>query len=183
MKKCQHQWEMTDIEFGFLFYEKCFHCDGLRTYFSIEGLDHLGEAYREEDHFWSIVEKAQSIRFNLSCTQCHRLEKFTDLMGFLYCTGCLPECEVEKIQNELKSEKVWIIVAFGHLPQTIKNPISSYKLDILTDYFNQRRDTSRSKIKVISFNLITDFTLCKGEFIHDVGMLSSKPPEERKPLF
>ena len=183
MKNCQHQWKMTNIQFGFVFFEKCYHCNDLRTYFSMEGSALIGEEYREEDHFWNIVEKAQSFIFDLKCTRCNNLEKFTNLMGLLYCTGCLSDCEVEKMQKKFYAEKTWIIVAFGHLPQAIIEPIPSYKMDILSSYFNQRRDTSRSRIKMVPFNLIKDFTQCKGDFIHDVGMLSTEPPKERKHIF
>ena len=34
MSTCQHEWEMTDIQFGFIIFKKCSYCDGLRTYFS-----------------------------------------------------------------------------------------------------------------------------------------------------
>jgi hypothetical protein len=86
-------------------------------------------------------------------------------------------------QKKHAPEKTWILVAFGHLPEAKENPISEEKLGILTDFFNQRRDTKRSKIKLLPFNLIKDLTYCRGEFIHDIGMLSQEPPEERKSLF
>jgi len=69
------------------------------------------------------------------------------------------------------------------LPRAISDPIPDNKLDILTDYFNQRRDTSRSRMKIVPFNLIEDLSRCKGEFMHDVGMLSLEPPEDRKSPF
>jgi hypothetical protein len=180
---CGHRWEMTNINFGFVVFEKCFHCNGLRTYFSMEDTPILGDKYREGDHFWSRVENAQSFRFDLRCTKCGHSEKFEDLMGLLHCTGCLPDCEVEILRKKYEKERTWILVAFGFLPKAKTELIPSYKLDILTDYFNQRRDTSRSRIKIVSFNLIEDLSLCRGDFIHDVGMLSLEPPEERKPLF
>jgi hypothetical protein len=104
-------------------------------------------------------------------------------MGFFYCTGCLPDCEVEILQSVLRAEKTSLVVAFGFLPQAKTQPISQAKLDILTDYFNQRRDTSRSRVKVVPLNLIADLSRCRGEFIHDVGMLSAEVPGERRSLF
>ncbi len=183
MPDCKHQWEMTNTEFGFVSFEKCFHCSNIRTYFTLEQSPHLGEEYREAPHFWNSVENAQSFRFDLKCTACKYVIEFRDLMGLLYCTDCMPECEVAELQKKYAKERTWIFLAFGHLPEAKENPISTEKLDILTDYFNQRRDTTRSKIKLLSFNLIKDLTCCRGEFIHDVGMLSQEPPEERKPLF
>ncbi len=183
MSDCRHQWEMTNIRFGFVVFEKCFHCNGLRTFFSIEDASFLGDKYREGGHFWSRVENAQSFRFDLRCTKCSHLEKFDDLMGLLHCTGCLPDCEVEILRMKYEKERTWVLVAFGFLPEAKTMPIPSYKINILTDYFNQRRDTSRSMIKIIPFNLIEDLSRCKGEFIHDVGMLSQEPPKSRKSLF
>lgn len=184
MSECQHQWEMTNVRFGFVVFEKCFHCSQLRTYFSSEHTPVLGDKYREGDHYWSRVENAQSFTFDLRCTQCEKTEKFDDLMGLLHCTGCLPDCQIETLIKKYETQKTWVLVAFGFLPQAKTEPIPSHKLDVLTDYFNQRRDTSRSKIKIVPFNLIEDLSRCKGDFIHDVGMLSVEPPsEERKPLF
>lgn len=183
MSECQHQWEMTNIQFGFVVFEKCFHCNGLRTYFSLEDTPILGDRYREGDHYWSRMENAQSFRFDLRCTECDHVEKFRDLMGLLHCTGCLADCEVERLQRKYKAERTFLLVAFGFLPKALTEPIPAYRLDILTDYFNQRRDTSRSKIKIVPFHLIEDLSRCKGDFIHDVGMLSQEPVTERKPLF
>ena len=183
MDTCRHEWEMTNIQYGFVSFEKCFHCNTLRTYFSPEGDASVGEEYRDGEHFYNILEKAQTLHFDFRCTRCDRLVSFKDLMGLLYCTGCMPDCEVEKIQKKLESERTWIIVAFGHLPEAVKKPLSAEKLNILTNYFNQRRDTSRSRIKIVPFNLIEDLSRCKGDFIHDVGMLSLEPPPGRKPLF
>ncbi|HEX9912950.1 MAG TPA: hypothetical protein VGB01_06880 [candidate division Zixibacteria bacterium] len=183
MSECQHQWEMRNIQFGFVVFEKCFHCSGLRTYFSVEDIPILGDKYREGDCYWSRVENAQSFRFDLQCTKCNHLEKFNDLMGLLHCTGCLPDCGVEILRKKYEAERTWVMVAFGFLPKAKEKPIPEYKLDILTDYFNQGRDINRSRIKIVPFNLIEDLSRCKGDFVHDVGMLSLEPPEERKPLF
>lgn len=183
MPDCQHLWEMTNVQFGFVVFEKCFHCGGLRTYFSAENVPILGDKYREGDCFWSRVENAQSFRFDLQCKRCNHLEKFDDIMGLLHCTGCLPECKVDILRIRYEAEKTWILVAFGFLSKEETRPIPEYKLDVLSDYFNQRRDTSRSRIKIVSFDLIEDVSHCRGDFIHDVGMLSLEPPKERKSLF
>jgi hypothetical protein len=182
VSECQHRWEMTNIQFGFVVFEKCFHCNSLRTYFSVEDAPILGDKYREGDCSYSRLENAQSFRFDLRCTKCNHLEKFEDLMGFLHCTGCLPDCKVEILRKEYEARRTWILVAFGFLPQAKTKPMAAYKLDMLTDYFNQRRDTSRSMIKIVSFDLIEDLSRCKGDFIHDVGMLSTEPQKDREPL-
>ena len=183
MSECLHQWAMTNVQFGFVVFEKCFHCNSLGTYFSAEDTPILGDKYREGDCYWSRVENAQTFRFDLQCRQCGREEKFGDLMGLLHCTGCLADCEVEAMQKKYEQDKTWILVAFGFIYKDKRQPLPPAKVDILTDYFNQRRDTSRSLIKIVSFDLIKDLSVCRGDFIHDVGMLSLEPPEERKHLF
>jgi hypothetical protein len=183
MPSCQHLWGMINIQFGFVVFEKCFHCGGLRTFFVFEDIPVLGDKYREGDCFWSCVENAQSFRFDLQCSKCGYIERFDDLMGLLHCTGCLAECQIDVLRREYESEKTWILVAFGFLPKRETRPIPEYKLDILSDYFNQRRDTSRSRIKIVSFDLIEDVSCCRGDFMYDVGMLSLEPPGERRTLF
>jgi hypothetical protein len=183
MSTCQHLWEMTNIEYGFVIFEKCFHCRGLRTYFAVEDAAIPGEKYREGDCYWTRVENAQTFQFDLRCTRCGHVEKFNDLMGLLHCTGCLADCPVEVLQRQYEKEKTWLLVAFGFLPQALAAPTPEYKLAVLTDYFNQSRDVSRSRMKIISSRLIQDLTRCKGDFIHDQGMLSLEPPLVRKPLF
>jgi hypothetical protein len=183
MPNCQHLWEMVNIQFGFVVFEKCSHCDGLRTYFSAKDHPMEGDEYREENCIWRCMESAQSFQFNIQCKKCNQLEKFSDIMGLLYCTGCLPDCEVEILQKKYEKEKTWVMVAFGFLPRNETQPLSPQRLKILEDHFNQRRETSRSKIAILSYDLIADFSHCRGEFIHDIGMLSLKPPGERKQLF
>jgi hypothetical protein len=182
---CKHVWEMANIQFGFVVFEKCFHCNGLRTYFTLEHITYLGDKYREGDHFWSRVENAQTFRFDLRCARCGRVEKFDDLMGLLYCTGCLPDCPVEIQRQKLEAERTWVVLASGFLTEGQVRPrvIPSEKLETLADYFNQRRDTSRSRIAILPFDLAGGFVECKAEFLHDVGMLSQEPPRERKQLF
>jgi len=174
---------MVNIEFGFVVFEKCTHCNQLRTYFTRNDFPVIGDKYREGDCFWSRVENAQSLQFDLRCSMCGHMETFRELMGFLHCTGCLEECKVEILQKQLEEQRTWILVAFGFLAGKETRPIPPHKLEILTDYFNQNRDTSRSRIRLVSFEMITDLSRCKGDFIHDVDMLSAKPPEERRTIF
>lgn len=183
MPECQHHWAMTNVEFGFVVFEKCFHCNSLETHFTSEANPILGDKYRDGDCFWSVVENAQSMRFDLQCSKCEQITKFNDLMGFLHCTGCLDNCKVELLRRKYEAERTWIMVAFGFLHKQKKPLFPQQKLDILTDYFNQRRDISRSRIKILSYELIEDFSHCRGDFIHDVGMLATEPLIERKSLF
>ena len=185
MSECQHQWEMVNIRFGFVVFEKCYHCRGLRTYFTREGVPILGDKYREGDHFWNRVENAQSFRFDLICRKCKDAESFDDLMGLMYCTGCLPDCRVEVLRKKLEAERVHILLACGFLSESDPKPkqIPARKLTKLTDYFNQRRVMARSLMSIIPFDLEDGFSRCKGEFLHDVGMLSQEPLKERTSPF
>jgi hypothetical protein len=167
MPECRHRWKMTNIQFGFTVFEKCSHCQTVRAYFSTQD---TWDEYREGRCLWSIVENAQTFRFDLQCTVCNEVESYED-------------CEVEILRKECAARKTWILVAFGFLPEAETKPIPERKLQVLTDYFNQRRDTSRSTIKIVWFDKIKNLSLCRGEFIHDIGMLSLEAPEERKPLF
>ena len=72
----KHVWEMTNIQFGFMVFEKCFHCNGLRTYFSDEDHPILGDRYRQGDCHWTRMENAQSFVFDLQCTKTGHVEKF-----------------------------------------------------------------------------------------------------------
>ena len=171
---------MVDVQFGFSVFERCSHCQELRTYFSTQD---TWDQYKEGDCTWSIVENAQTIRFNLECALCQRRESFQDLLGLMYCTSCLPDCAVEKIRKRAEKKRTWILVAFSNLPDGLRTPISKKRLEILSEYFNQRRDTSRSTISFVSVDRIKKVALCRGEFIHDVGMLSPEPLVERKSLF
>lgn len=185
MAGCLHQWEMVNVQFGFVVFEKCFHCNRVRTYFTREGIALLGDEYREGDHFWHRVENAQSFRFDLRCCLCGDSERFDDLMGLLYCTGCLADCRLEILRQKLEAERSHLVLACGFLEEKEIRPkqVAVRKLDKLTRYFNQRRDTSRSTIAIVPFDLEDGFARCKGEFLHDVGMLSQEPVVSRKSLF
>ena len=177
---CEHLWELANIEFGFVIYERCSHCNAVRSYFSMDNV--FGDQYREGDCVFSNVNSVQSFRFDLRCTQCDVQVKYSSLAGLLYCTGCLDDCPVERLRRECEAKKVWVLVAFGFLPIDKKKPFPPHLLEILTDYFNQRRDTSRSRIQIVSYDMIEKISLCKGDFLYDRGMLSLEPETDRESL-
>jgi hypothetical protein len=185
MTGCPHSWEMRNVQSGFVVFEKCFHCNSARTYFTKEAIAIFGDEYREGDHFWHRVENAQSFRFDLRCSACGTTEQFDDLMGLLYCTGCQSDCRLEVLRKRLEAERTYLILASGFLSESSPTPkqVSMLKLAELTRYFNRRRDTSRSKIAIVPFDLEGGFAGCNGEFLHDVGMLSPEPVVSRKSPF
>jgi hypothetical protein len=77
---------------------------------------------------------------------------------------------LDVLRQKYEKEKTMVIVAFGFFPEALENPIPEEKLEALDDYFNSRRDMSRSKIKVLPFTLIKDLSRCRGEFLHDIDM-------------
>lgn len=179
MAACRHQWEMADIEFGFVAFERCFHCDGLRTFFSPEQAPFLGEEYREGRCFWRRVENAQSFRFGLRCARCGEHYTFGELMGLMHCSECDPDCEVDRLRREAEAQGFWTLVGFGFTDTSGPVPIPPAKLEILADYFNQRRDASRPRLRLLPFEQIGELSRCHGDFLHDVGMLSLEPPPAR----
>ncbi len=184
MSEIKNVWEMTNIQFGFIVYEKCYQTNEMRTYFSLEDNPILGDRYREGKRHWTRVENAQSFRFDLKNINTGEVVKFDDLMGLMFCSGCLPDCELAVLQKKYEAERSMLIVAFGFFPQALTDPIPKSKLDILSDYFNQRRNHNRSKIIVASSTPIEDISRCRGDFLHDVDMLSQEPPpKERKQIF
>lgn len=170
-EKCMHSWEMADVTYGFIIMQKCSHCRKLSNYFTTE-LKPPMERYRENEHFWNYMDSSQSIRFNLKCSKCNKKVDFQELLGLMMCTGCDDKCDVNTLMVELAKEKTWIYVAFGYLPLEEKKQLTKEKIEILEDYFNQRRKSSKSKIKIVTQELVRDLTNCYGEVIMDSDMLT-----------
>ena len=169
--RCRHRLEMVNVVSGFIIMEKCFKCSQITNYFSREKRPPL-EEYRDGDHFWNVMDTAQSIRFDLRCSKCGMQVQYDELLGLMMCTGCDPRCEVNRIQKELEPERTWVYVAFGFLPVDEKPQLSDKKLALLEKYFNLRRGgASRSKIKIVSHKLVRDIFTCYAETIKDEAML------------
>ena len=177
-EECRHLWEMVGIQYGFVTTERCFHCDKVVTYFSSEHKPPL-EEYREGEHFWNVMETAQSIRFDLKCTQCGTVVDLKELMGLMMCTGCDEKCEIDALMKKLAPERTWIYVAFGFLPMDERKQLSKEKISILEDYFNQRRKSSRSRVKIVDHAMVRSYATCYAEVIRDLDLLSLTPPENQ----
>ena len=175
-ESCKHLWEMTNIKSCFIITEGCFECKKISTYFSLEEKPPI-EEYRDENHYWNVMGHDQSIRFDLQCQKCQKIVKLEELAGLMMCPGCDEKCKVYSLMQELEEERTWIYVAFGFLPFDEKNQLNKEQISILEDYFNHRRQSSTSKIKIVSGDLIDNYSLCYGDIIKDVDMLSYKPTE------
>ena len=176
-EKCSHSWKMVNIAYGFVITEKCYQTDKVATYFTFEHKPPL-EEYREGDHFWNVMESAQSFRFDLKCTKCGLITTFDELMGLMMCTGCDKTCEVDIIRKKLASDRTWVYVAFGFLPINERKQLTQEKILILENYFNQRRKSSKSRIKIVSHEMVKNFATCYAEVIKDIDMLCLTAPEE-----
>ena len=177
--ECLHLWEMVNVQHGFMTTEKCFHCDKVVTYFSLEHKPPL-EEYRDGEHFWNVMETAQSVRFDLKCTKCGTQEELKELMGLMMCTGCDEQCEVDILAKKLASQRTWVYVAFGFLPRDERKQLSQHQITILEDYFNQRRKSSKtgSRIVIVDHEMVKNYATCYAEVIRDLDLLSLTPPEK-----
>lgn len=177
---CSHLWQMVNVGYGYIITEQCSDNKTVATYFSKD--EPPLEEYRDGEHFWNVMETAQSIRFDLQCTKCKQLENFNQLMGLMMCTGCIDDCEVNRLLLELKPERTYVYVAFGFLPVEEKKQLSADQLTILEAYFNQRRRTSAtgspsdSRIKIVGHDMVENYATCYAEVIRDLDLLSLQPP-------
>ena len=175
-KTCMHTWEMINIQSGYIITENCFRCHKTSTYFSAGEWPPL-EEYREGEHFWNVMEVAQSIRFDLKCMVCGEVVQFGELAGLMMCTGCDEKCQIDHLMKELEKSRTWVYVAFGFFPVDERKQLSLEKLTILEEYFNQRRKSSFSSVKIVGSEMINDIARCFAEMIKDVDMLSLTAPE------
>lgn len=177
-QKCNHQWEMVNTCPGFILTETCHKCSLVSTYFSSEDNPPF-EEYRDGEHFWNVMASSQTVRFDLRCGLCNTHVTFDELSSLMLCTGCKTECEVDKLLRKYSDERIGLYVAFGFKPISDKTQLSDEKIGILEDFYNQRRRSSKSSIKIVSQKLIDDPESCTGEFIIDRSMLSLTPPEKK----
>jgi hypothetical protein len=175
-QKCIHQWHMIHVRPGFIITENCYRCHKTSSYFSFDDKPPL-EEYRDGDHFWNVMQSAQTFRFDLECGICHEIVPYDELLGLMMCTGCDENCKVDQIRKELEKEHTWVYVAYGFLPVEEVMQLSQEKIRFLEDYFNQRRKSSKSKIKIVSSEMISNIENCYADVIKDVGLLDLKAPE------
>ncbi|MFH0867275.1 MAG: hypothetical protein V1904_13855 [Bacteroidota bacterium] len=175
-KTCKHIWEMINVQPGYIITERCFECGKISMYFTFEEKPPIEES-RDGEHFMNVMENAQSFRFDLKCTKCSTLIQYKEFLGLMMCTGCNDNCEVDKLLKKFEKERTWIYVAFGFLSLNERKQLSQEKISVLEEFFNNRRKSSGSKIKIVSYEMIENIAACHGEVIKDIGMLSLTPPE------
>jgi hypothetical protein len=141
----------------------------IATYMSFEASPPL-QQWRDGEHLWNVIETAQSIRFDLSCGSCGTLVTYDELLGLMMCTGCDENCRVHQLQQKLAPERTWVYVAYGYRPVEEKKQLSEDKIAVLETYFNQRRQSSRSRIRIVSHELVSDISKCYAEVIKDMDL-------------
>lgn len=176
-KKCSHVWEMANVCYGFVITEQCSNSNKVVTYF--DTAEPPIEEYRDGENFWNVMETAQAIRFDLKCTQCGHEEKLDNCMGLMMCIGCHDDCEANVLMKKLEPERTWVYVAFGFLPAEENKRLSREQLNALEEYFNQRRKSATSRIKIVGDDMVKSYATCKGEVLRDLDLLSLTPPEEK----
>ncbi|MEN8153343.1 MAG: hypothetical protein ABFR75_04915 [Acidobacteriota bacterium] len=176
-EKCLHHWEMVNVSYGYIITEQCFKCEKVSNYFTQEHTPPL-EEYRDGEHFWNVMKSDQSFKFNLKCSECNTVVDYDELLGLMMCTGCDKDCEVDIELKKLEAERIWVYVAFGFLPIGEKKQLSDEKIKILEDYFNQRRRSSNSSIRIISHEKVRKISACYAEVIKDVNMVSLTAPDD-----
>jgi hypothetical protein len=172
-EQCQHTWQMTDVKYGFIVTEKCYHCNDLRTYFSFEEAPPK-EEYKEGDHYWDYAGSAQSIKFNMKCARCGKAVAFDDLMGLMQCVGCDAACYINIISRICESQNIWVYGGLSY-QSGAEVDLPAEKLEVLTAYFTSRLRTPGKKILVLPGSLRRNPETCRGEILKDVGMLSLTP--------
>lgn len=170
---CQHFWRMTDVRYGFIVTEKCYHCNDLRTYFSFEETPPK-EEYKEGDHYWDYAGSAQSLKFNMKCDKCGATVAFDDLMGLMQCVGCEASCYINIISRICEAQNIWVYAGLSY-KSGVEVDLPVEKLDVLTSYFTSRLRTPGKKILVLPGSLRKSPEVCRGEILRDVGMLSLTP--------
>lgn len=175
---CKHQWEMVNIRPGYILTETCHKCQLVSSYFSFEDYPPF-EEYKDGEHFWNVMDSAQSVSFDLICKECNTLVSFNELSSLMLCTGCREDCRVNDLLLEYSSQNTALYVAFGFKPVNEKKQLSTDQIQVLEDYYNQIRKSSGTSIKIVPSDIINDMDLCEGEHIMDRYLLSLTPIQNK----
>jgi hypothetical protein len=173
---CAHSWRMTNVRYGFIVVERCYHCKMERSYFAAEHTPPK-EEYREGDHFWDYMGSAQSVQFGLKCDHCSLEVPFDDVLGLLTCSGCTPDCDAHVISRICEDQKVWVYVALCYQPDVVSKDDMGERLAVLSQYFNARLKTPGKKILIVPGWFVKDIDVCQGTVLKDVGMFEVEPQE------
>jgi len=97
--------------------------------------------------------------------------KLDELVGLMSCTGCDERCEVGILRRKLEPEHTHVYIALGSRPVNERKQLSEEKISILQDYFNQQCKSLKSKIKIVSHEMIRNIENCSAQIINNAEML------------
>jgi hypothetical protein len=175
-RACRHSWKMTDVRYGFVVTEKCYHCRDERRYFSEEHTPPK-EEYRDGEHFWDYLGSSQSVKFNLKCEKCGEKVVLDELLGLMTCSGCITDCDFNMIAGICEGQRIWVYGALLYRCEDARKPETAGKLAVLSQYFNDRIQTPGKKILVLPDWLVKDFDQCRCTVLEDIGMFQTEPVE------
>jgi len=175
-QECSHFWEMINVADGLVVMKKCFHCTKVSTCFIFHNYPPV-EPCHEKEHFWNFMESNSALHFDLKCTKCSTLVKLDELVGLMLCTGCDETCDVDILRRQLEPENARVYIALGCRPIDERKKLPEEKLSLLQDYFNQQSSSLKSKIKIVSHEMIKSIETCYAEMIKDEEMLFMVPEQ------
>ena len=176
--KCSHRWEMVNVASGLIVMKKCFHCGKVSTCFTFHNKPPL-EPCHEEEHFWNFVQGDEALHFDLKCRSCGTLVKLDELVGLMVCTGCDQRCEVDMLRRKLEQEGTQVWVALSGRPVDERKQLPPEKLAALQEYISQHRESSKSKIKIVSHEMVKSIDNCYAEVVRDNRMLFATCSESK----
>jgi hypothetical protein len=177
-KKCPHVWEMVNVAHGMIVMKKCFHCGKVSTCLCFHDEPPL-ETCHEGRHFWNFVEDDPAFHFDLKCTKCDSLVTFEELVGLMICTGCNEKCQVDILRRKLEHEPAEACIAIGRRPIDERKQLTEQKINILQDYFDQKRQSLKSKIRVVPHEMVRHIDNCYAQVIKTPDELFTPVPEEK----
>ena len=177
-QECSHLWEMINIANGLVVMKKCFHCTKVSTCFIFHNYPPM-EPVHEQEHFWNFMESDPALHFDLKCTKCDTLEKLDELVGLMLCTGCNQTCDVDILRRQLGPKNTRVYIALGRRPIDERKKLPEEKINILQDYFSQQSSSLKTKIKIVSHEMIKSIETCYAEMINDKDMLVMVPAKDQ----
>ncbi len=178
--KCSHTWEMVNIAGGLIVMKKCFHCGKVSSCFCFHDKPPL-EDCQEDRHFWNFVEGDPTFHFDLKCSKCDTVVKFDELVGLMVCVGCDERCDVDILRQKLEPEAISVCIALGRRPVDERKQLPQEKIDILQEYFDRQSKSLKSKIKVVSHQMVRSIDSCYAEVIKDTEALFKTAVNRNRP--
>ncbi len=177
-EKCSHLWEMINLTSGLVVMKKCFHCAKVSTCFTFHNKSPV-EPCHEGEHFWNFMESDPSFHFDLKCSKCGTLVKLDELVGLMICTGCDETCQVDIIRRKLGPEYVRVCIALGHHPVDERKQLPREKFSVIEEYFSQQGKSLKSKIKIVSDEMVKSIENCYANVIESAETVFTTSSEKK----